>query len=528
MLQPAEIIRPRRGNAVLRLATVAAMVIGVTLAASPAAAQTATPQRIIVKQKAAPETPAPSRVETNPEPWTGDLDGMKDRQVIRILVPYSKTLFFYDKEKEMGVLHEMGLSLEKWANTHADGAADEGNIRIVFVPVAEDRLLPDLKAGLGDIAAGGLTTEPEGMIGLELSGALAPNSGAVIVTRKRGDPVPELERLSGRQVAIHATSAAYLPLRQLSDKMVAEGKRPINLITVPEELQDEDLLQMVNGGLLSVAVVDGYVAAFWSQVLSGIVVRDDLLDYGGNELAWAVREDSPQLKRLMEGFLARNKPSTFAAASLKKYLGDTALPNNATADGEMVKFNQAIDMFKKYGDAYDLDHLMMMALGYQESRLNQKARNPYGPVGMMQITQATAATSVVGIRGIEKDAGRNVEAAAKYLRYIADSYLADPNMDQTNRTLMAFVGYNAGPKNLERVRDAAVKSGLNPNVWFNNVELAAAQTLGRKSVEYVSNIYKYYTAYRVAVGDPALREKSVNGLEPPKGGHDQAKAPTAP
>lgn len=517
MVKPAEMIRPRRGDTGMRRLAACLVVAALSLGGwnAPAEAGTGKPKvkKVIVKQ---PEPAAePSRVDSNPTPWTGDLDGMKDRQVIRILVPYSKTLFFYDKKKEMGVVHDLGVSLEKWANQQQGPEGGDKGLKVVFVPVPEERLLPDLMAGLGDVAAGGLSMSTDGHGKIDFSNPLAKDSGAVIVTRKRGDPIGSLEQLSGREVVIHASSPSYEKLRALSGKLVAQGKRPVKLITAPEDLQDEDLLQMVSGGLVSIAVVDGYVATFWSQILPGIVVTGDLLDQTGASLGWAVRKDSPQLKRLLDGFAARGNGGTFAGGqTLKKYLGETLMPTNAVADAEMDKFNQAIDMFKKYGDAYDFDHLMMMALGYQESRLNQKARNPGGPVGMMQMTPATASTSVVGIKGIDKDAGRNVEAAAKYLRYIADSYLDDPGINQMNRTLMAFVGYNVGPKNLEIIRDAAAKAGLDPNVWFQNVELAAAQTMGRKTVEYVSNIYKYYTAYRISVGDPALREQPAAGEVP--------------
>ncbi|MGE0666795.1 MAG: transglycosylase SLT domain-containing protein [Sphingomonadales bacterium] len=516
MVQPAEITRPRRGDTESRLA--AAFGLALVLITTAAHGETApTQQRVIVKQKTT--EPEPRRVEVDPSPWTGDLDGMKDRQVIRILVPYSKTLFFYDKNKEMGVVHDLGVSLEKWANQQTSPEPGKKGMKVIFVPVPEERLLPDLMAGLGDIAAGGLA-EGDGEGRITFGGSLAPDSGAVIVRRKRGDPIDHLDDLSGRQVVIHRSSASFEPIKALSTRLEVQGRRPIKLIVAPEELQDEDLLQMVSAGLVSVAIIDGYVAKFWSQIIPGVVVQDTLLDKGGAALGWAVRKDSPQLKRLLEGFMARGKGDTFSVgASLKKYLGETRLPTNAMADAEIQRFNGAIDMFKKYGDAYDIDHLMMLALGYQESRLNQQARNPYGPVGMMQITPATASTSVVAVKGIDKDASRNVEAAAKYLRYIADSYLDDPNISQMNRTLMAFVGYNAGPKNLEVVREAAIKRGLDPNVWFQNVELAAAQTLGRKTVEYVSNIYKYYTAYRITVGDPALQEKPL--VPPPGAGQAQ-------
>ena len=517
LVLPAEIIRPRRGDMVLRLAAAVGLVVGLSQWGSAARAEQApapqTPVIVQHKQKA-PEV-EPSRVDTDPSPWTGDLDAMKDRRVIRILVPYSKTLFFYDKNKEMGVVHDLGLSLEKWVNQHVSRQPCDKGLKVVFVPVPEDRLVSDLMAGLGDVAAGGLIADgAQGQI--EFGGSLAPDSGAVIVRRKRGDPVDDLDDLSGRQVVIHKSSASFAPIKALSSRLEMQGKRPIKLIIAPEDLQDEDLLQMVSAGLVSVAIVDGYVAKFWSQIVPGLVVNDSLLDSRGAALGWAVRKDSPQLKRLLDGFMSQGREATLAGgASLRKYLGQTRLPTNAMSEADLARFNDAIGMFKKYGDAYDLDHLMMLALGYQESRLNQQARNPYGPVGMMQMMPATASTSAVAIKGIDKDAARNVEAAAKYLRYIADSYLDDPNISQMNRTLMSLVGYNSGPRNLQVIRDEAVKRGLDPNVWFQNVELAAAQTLGRKTVEYVSNIYKYYTAYRITVGDPALQDRPVPAVPKP-------------
>jgi membrane-bound lytic murein transglycosylase MltF len=457
--------------------------------ASQAASSETSPQPVPVKRAEATQPAAPATVGSS--------------RVIRILVPYSRTLFFYDKSREMGILHEMGVSLEKWANDQARSAKDGKGVKVVFVPVPEDRLISDLRAGLGDVAAGGMTMPSgDGGADLDLNELIAADSGAALVFRKRGDAVSTLESLSGRRVVIHGSSPSYPQLKALSDRLVEEGRRPIRLYTVPEGLQDEDLVQMVDAGLVSVAVVDRYVAAFWSQILKGIQVDSGLLSRGGSEFAWAVRKDDPKLKQLIDGFMTRYRDAAPAGEkALKKYLGDPVFVANATARDEMAKFHKALDMFKKYGAEYDFDHLMIMALGYQESRLNQKARNPHGPVGMMQMTPSTASTSAVGIKGIEKDAGKNVEAAAKYLRYIADSYLDDPGIDRMNRTLMAFVGYNAGPRNLQLVRDAAEESGLDPNVWFQNVELAAARKLGRKTVDYISNIYKYYAAYRMAVGE---------------------------
>jgi membrane-bound lytic murein transglycosylase MltF len=81
-------------------------------------------------------------------------------------------------------------------------------------------------------------------------------------------------------------------------------------------------------------------------------------------------------------------------------------------------------------------------------------------------------------------------------------------LDDKNRTLMAFAAYNAGPGNLRKFRKLAQESGLDPNIWFGNVEHAAADIVGRETVQYVANIYKYYVAYRLATERAQKRSKA--------------------
>ena len=113
----------------------------------------------------------------------------------------------------------------------------------------------------------------------------------------------------------------------------------------------------------------------------------------------------------------------------------------------------------------------------------------------MQLLPSTAAD--IGIQGVDKSADRNIEAGIKYMRLLAARYLDDPQLTDMNRTLLSFAGYNAGPGNLRKFRRLAEKSGLDPNVWFGNVEHAAARVVGRETVDYVANIYKYYLAYKL-------------------------------
>jgi membrane-bound lytic murein transglycosylase MltF len=138
---------------------------------------------------------------------------------------------------------------------------------------------------------------------------------------------------------------------------------------------------------------------------------------------------------------------------------------------------------------------MIMAQGYQESALNQAERSSAGAIGIMQMKPSSAREPEIAIDGIDKSAERNIEAGNKYLRFTITKYLNDPSLDPKNQTLFAFAAYNAGPNRLRQFRDKAKAMGLNPNVWFGNVENAAAAIVGRETVQYVSNVYKYFIAY---------------------------------
>jgi len=117
----------------------------------------------------------------------------------------------------------------------------------------------------------------------------------------------------------------------------------------------------------------------------------------------------------------------------------------------------------------------------------------------MQIKPSTAADPSVGIRDVETNADNNVHAGVKYLRFVVNQYFKDAKMDSTNKLLFAFASYNAGPARIDKLRKQAETQGLDPNVWFRNVKYVAAKDIGEETVQYVSNIYKYYFAYRQVV-----------------------------
>ncbi|HEY1722279.1 MAG TPA: lytic transglycosylase F [Magnetospirillaceae bacterium] len=443
---------------------------------------------------------------------TGDVDTTLRRR-IRILVPYSKTLFFVDRGKQFGTVAELGRTLEDWLNGgHSKGAK---RITVDFVPVARDRLLPALIAGQGDVAAGNLTITTDRSSQVDFTQPWMTNVNEIVVTGPAAPRLDSIEDLAGQEIYVRQSSSYASHLAVLNEKLTAKGMMPIAIQPSDQSLEDEDLMEMVNAGMLPLAIVDDHKAKLWAQVFTNLKVRPDLAISSGGKIGWAVRKNSPKLLETLNAFFKTHREGTAFGNTIKKrYFSSAKIVRDAYSQDAIQHFDDAIDLFRRHGDEYGFDYLMIMAQGYQESQLDQSRRSPRGAVGIMQLMPATAANPVVGIDDIDIDADRNVEAGAKYLRYLIDNYLDDPAIDTKNRVLMGFAAYNAGPGNLARFREAAARSGLNPNIWFDNVENGAARVVGRETVQYVSNIYKYYIAYDMLMEGAAASAQARQQLNP--------------
>jgi len=440
--------------------------------------------------------------------WTGDFEGMRERRLIRVLVPYSKTFFELDRGRQRGLTYELGKGLEAWLNKTQPYAKKSMQWRVMFIPTPRNELMPKLMEGVGDIAAGGLTVTEARLKDVDFTDPFAVNIPEILVSAPGSKPLQKLEDLSGQEITVRASSSYYEHLQALSTSFKEQGLAPIDLKAADENLESEDLLQMVNAGLLKATVVDRYIAKIWAPLYTDMKIHDEIALHDNSEFAWAIRKDSPQLKSQLAEFVKTHKVGTTFGNSLRtKYVTNSSKRIlNATSEAEMKKFQEMVEIFSRHAGTYGFDHLMLMAQGFQESQLDQKARSPRGAVGVMQLLPKTAQDPTVAIGGIDKSADKNIEAGSKYMRLLADKYLNDPQLTQVNRTLMTFAAYNAGPGNLRKFRALAEKSGLDKNIWFGNVEQAAAQVVGRETVDYVGNIYKYYVAYKLVEEKNAARK----------------------
>lgn len=428
--------------------------------------------------------------------FTGDFDEMSKRHVIRALVVYNDMLYFFDHGQARGASYE-GLKLfEKFINKKLKKGTVK--IRIVFVPTTRERLFSDLVKGRGDLAAANLTITPERLQQVDFSDPLAKNVKEVVITGAKAGKLTTLDDLAGREIMVRKSSSYYEHLQKLNQRFIKDGKKPIILKPAGKYLEDSDLLEMVNSGIIPLAVVDDHKAKFWAGVYDQLTVREDLAINSGGKIAWAFRKNSPKLKETVNQFVKKIRQGTLHGNMIiNRYLKNNRWATNPNRKEERERFNQTVKLFQEYGKRFKFDYLMLMALAFQESQLDQSQRSPSGAIGIMQVLKSTAADPKINIKDIDK-IENNVNAGSKYLRFIYDNYFADKqNMNDLNKMLFSFASYNAGPRKISKMRKLAGKMGLDKDIWFNNVELAAAKKIGRETVQYVSNIYKYYIAYRL-------------------------------
>jgi membrane-bound lytic murein transglycosylase MltF len=491
-----------RTNSLASIALALTCFIGLSACGSKEAPQAARPA----------ETPPPAeapKVREGVPTWTDDLPGLLDKRTIRMLVVYSKTFYFIDKGQQRGITFDFGSELEKALNaTNKDKSRP---IRVVYIPVARDRLLPALAAGLGDIATGGLTITGERSKLVDFTAPAAENVSEILVTAPDVTPPASVDALSGWSVFVRPSSAYHESLVALNARLTAAGKKPVEIVAAEENLEDEDILEMVNAGLVDATVVDSYVAGFWKEIFPQIQPQPAIALRTNAQVAWAIRKNSPELKKYLDGFVAKNRMGTMMGNVIfKRYLQNTRWAKGATNKEDLRRFNELTDLFQKYATQYDFDWLLLVAQGYQESGLDQKTRSPVGAIGVMQVMPTTAGDKNVAIRDIHLTEP-NIHAGIKYMRFLVNQYFDEPGIDRVNRHLFAFAAYNAGPNRISRLRKEAAAKGLDPNKWFNNVELMVAEDVGRETVQYVSNIFKYYIAYKLTIERARARE----GAKPP-------------
>ncbi len=437
---------------------------------------------------------------------TRNYNEMLEVRLIRALVVRNKTGYFFDGARQRGITYDMLQAFEKQLNEELE--TRHLVVHVAFIPVSRDQLIPALLEGRGDVAVANLTITPERQEFVDFSIPIYKNARELVITGPGVAQMSSINELSGMDVHVRKSSSYYASLLQANTTLRERGKPPINIVLANEYMEDEDLLEMVNAELVPAIVVDSHKAHFWEQIFDNISIHEELALRDGGDIAWAFRKNSPGFEQQLNKFLKKNrKGSLLGNITFKRYLQNTRHVRNALAPEEMEKFKATVALFKQYADQYDFDWLLLIAQAYQESRLDQSTRSSAGAVGVMQLLPSTANDKSVGIADIST-LENNIHAGAKYMRWLRDNYFNEPGMSDEEQTLFSFAAYNAGPGRVRRLRKEAQEMGLDPNVWFDNVEVVAAKRIGRETVQYVSNIYKYWIAYKLAADLDEKKNKS--------------------
>lgn len=442
-------------------------------------------------------------------PLTDDLDGLVKRRQIRVVVSWSRTDYFIDNGRQRGVSWESMQEFERWLNRRYKRFLRP--IHVVIIPVARDELLTMLEQGRAEIAVAALTITPERTERIDFSEPLFTGAKEVVVSHRLSPLVPDKFALAGETVFLRGSSSYASSIEVLNGVLVERGLSPVYVRYADEHLEDEDIMELVNTGGVMHTVVDDYKAKLWARALPAVrletaTVRDNAT------IAWGLRKNTPKLKALVDEFVRGHRVgTTFGNVLVERYYRTERPIGEPLSRAEIARYERVVGLFEKYGEKYGFDPLLLTAQGFQESGLDQSARSRKGAVGIMQVLPRTGRAMKVGdITQTEP----NIHAGVKYLRELSDRHLRGPTLDNYNRTLLAFAAYNAGPTSLAKARRLAVKRKLNPDLWFDNVERTMGEVIGIEPVRYVSNISKYYLAYKLVEQQRARRDEAKATLSP--------------
>jgi membrane-bound lytic murein transglycosylase MltF len=389
--------------------------------------------------------------------FKGDWEAILARGTIRVAVPYSRTLFFNDRGTQMGLTADALYEFQRWLNRKYSLS----HRPITVLPIAyNSRSTISEAAERATPKSLRLISPLRRRVGLKVdfSDSIRSNVAEIVVIRKSAPPLTHIDQLAGREVHVRKTSSYYDSLVGLNKRFRKEGKSPIKITFVSDALEDEDMMEMVSSGLLQIIVVDDWKAELWAKILPTIQPLPGIVLRSGAQTGWAMRKNTPTLRRVVNQFIAEQLQGTrTAAVRLANYQKRFKSVRNSTDTAEWKKFERTIELFKTYGEKYRFDHLMLAAQGYQESRLDQQARSRSGAIGIMQILPSTG--KHLGVGDITK-AEPNIHGGTKYMRQLFDQHFRDADFDEQNRALFAFASYNAGPGRIAKIRAEAKHRGL--------------------------------------------------------------------
>ena len=486
--------------------------VGSAPGVSPPAAVADAPPVAVVALSGAAAPAAPILVDLDARetrPFKGDLPGMRERELLRVLVTHGRSDFFAAEGKLRGFEYELFRELaEELGRNRSPGNLP---MQVAFVPMGGADLIPALLAGHGDVIASSMTVTDARAEQVAFTSPYMSGVREVLVSHA-GTPAPvSWKDLAGARVHVAAGASFPSGLQARSAALVAEGLPAIEVVETGRELDQEDMLELVHSGALRYTICDDFLVEHWAELLDGLRVHRDLHLDTDARIAWAVRPDAPELKALLDEFIAGHRRGTLIGNVLfNRYYRSTRWIANPLRRMETERLTSILGPLKEHADAFGFDWELIAAQAYQESGLDPRAQSRSGALGLMQLLPSTGKD--MGSKDL-LDPEDNLRAGCRYMAWLRKHHVNDPDLDEEVRVDFCLAAYNAGPTRVRRWREAAVARGLDPDVWFGSVELLALEDVGLQPVQYVGNISKYRTLYTMLLDGETRHAEARAHLE---------------
>ena len=440
------------------------------------------------------------------EIWTGTFEQMLQRGLIRVAVPYDRTIYVNDKGVPKGIAIEMSKAMQTWFTKQHAAELKGKALAIKLVPTQYADLLPSLTAGKADMVMGDLGLyQPSKNAHDYLLHHAYKLDREVLVSGPSAIAVTSPEDLAGQTIYGGRNTNFPATIQEINKGLRQKGKPPVNIVSPVGTLDGEDLLEMVDAGLIPFVIIGDWKAKLWQPIYKRMVIHDDIFTKDAGWIGYGVRSSNQDFSDAIKGFIGSDgydqALKAYREQDFKAHMQGLKDPIEKSV---WARFESMRPLFQKYGTQYNLDPLFIAALGFQETLLNQSAVSKVGAIGVMQLMPATGKSLGVGdIHLLEP----NIHAGADYMNQLITKYFPDAQFKGDNRALFAVASYNIGPNNVAKARDQAKEMGFDPNEWFGNVEFVATQRMGYEPMIYVRNVYKYFISYE-------LKLKKIQGIQP--------------
>jgi len=420
-----------------------------------------------------------------------DLDQIRASKVLRVLVNQSRNSSGEVQGQAIGVEYRRLAALESYLNRQPT-SGKSAKIHLKLIPRSKEQLFGALQRGEGDLVAPGELMNNVPPQGVVASDALLGHTPLILVGRQGGRRYSHVEQLSGRTVALTSGSAAGAAIDAINQKLIQRRLRPINVEWVDPTLAVEDVLEMVQGGIFGLTVVEQPIAERWGRVMPKLSLDRKVAFNTPQTMSWYVRNDAPALRENIDQFIRGYKAPTDQDVAFKRVYGGLYQVHYPLDRSDRQHLEQLRPLLQRNAREQHMDWLDLAAVAFKESDLNPAAHGGNGATGLLQITPSAARQ--VGVSDVHT-VDSNVQAGARYLAMIRKKFFASNRLNERERMAFTLAAYNMGPERVEAMRAEAKRRGLNPNQWFFQVERIAMEQMGMSAVSYVNSVNKYYLAF---------------------------------